>query len=64
MQPAGGFGNDGELVRDQIDAGSGEAASRRLADERVPVERLKSLVEIPGMVRDAGEQAFFRADEV
>ncbi len=64
MQAPGGFRDDRELVRDEIDACSREPTSERLPDARVPLQRLQTLVEIPWMLREAGEQAFLRSHEV
>lgn len=64
MEPAGGFRDNGELMRNQINTGPNEATGGRLSNARIPIERLKALVKITRMIAEASEQAFFRADEV
>ena len=57
------LGDDGKLVRDEVDACPGVAAGGGAAYLRVPAEGIEALVEIEGMVGQPGEQAFLRADE-
>jgi len=60
---AHGFGDDGELVGDEVDPGAGEAAGRGSPDPGVPFQRLQPDVEVARVVGEPGEQALVRADE-
>ena len=57
------LGDDGELVRDEIDACAGVAAGGGAANFGVPAQGVEAPVEVNRLVRHPGEQAFFRADE-
>ena len=55
--------DDGKLVRDEVDARAGVATGGGAADGGVPAQGFEALVEISRVIGEAGEQAFFRADE-
>ena len=64
VEAPGGFGGDGKLMRKEVDTGTGEAARGSLADARVPLERLESVLEVLRWVAQPGEQALVRTNEI
>ena len=62
-EAAGGLGGDGHLVRNEVDAGAGVSAGRRLADARVVREGLEPELVAAVVVGVAGEEAVLGLDE-
>ena len=63
MEAVGGLGDDGELMGDQVDACTGEAAGFRLAEAAVPFEGLESELEVARVIAHPGEQTIARRGE-
>ena len=64
MKPARGFGDDGKLVWNQVDARAGESPRGRTSQAGIPIKGLQPLLEFPGMTGQPCKKPFFRLDEM